>query len=99
VCEGLPTLSSTRTGKWGISHAWSPCSDCRRDGFFVENHTHAPKLEQQIAELASGDLTALAAEFARRGHQIDLHEMAGMYVHVDLDADLRRRVHERAAAR
>jgi len=70
-----------------------------RDGFFVENHTHAPKLEQQIAELASGDLTALAAEFARRGYQIDLHELAGMYVHVDLDSDLRRRVHERATAR
>ena len=70
-----------------------------RDGFFVENHTHAPKLEQQIAELASDDLTALAAEFARRGHQIDLHELAGMYVHVDLDSDLRRRVHERATAR
>jgi hypothetical protein len=69
-----------------------------RDGFFVENHVHAPKVEQQIAELASGDLTALAAEFAARGHDIDLHELGMMYVHVDLAPELRRRVQERAAA-
>jgi hypothetical protein len=70
-----------------------------RDGFFVENHVHAPKVEQQIAELASDDLTALAAEFAERGHELDLREVGAMYVHVELAAELRRRVEARAAAR
>lgn len=69
-----------------------------RDGFFVENHVHAPKLEQQIAELASDDLAALAAEFAERGHELDLHELGTMYVHVELAPELRRRVQDRAAA-
>jgi hypothetical protein len=69
-----------------------------RDGFFVENHVHAPKVEQQIAELASGDLAALAAEFAERAHDIDLHELGAMYVHVELAPELRRRVLDRAAA-
>jgi hypothetical protein len=68
-----------------------------RDGFFVENHAHAPKVEQQIAELASGDLAALAAEFAERGHDLDLHELGSMYVHVELAPELRRRVQDRAA--
>ena len=69
-----------------------------RDGFFVENHAHAPKVEQQIAELASGDLTALAAELTQRGHELDLHELGAMYVHVELDPDVRRRVQARGAA-
>jgi hypothetical protein len=69
-----------------------------RDGFFVENHLHAPKLEQQIAELASGDLAALAAELSQHGHHVDLHELSTMYVHVELAPELRRRVEERAAA-
>jgi hypothetical protein len=69
-----------------------------RDGFFVENHVHAPKVEQQIAELASGDLATLAAEFAERGHKLDLDELGSMYVHVELAPELRRRVHDRAAA-
>jgi hypothetical protein len=68
-----------------------------RDGFFVENHAHAPKLEQQIAELASDDLAALAAEFARRGHDLDLRDLGMMYVHVELAPELRRRVQDRAA--
>jgi hypothetical protein len=64
-----------------------------RDGFFVENHVHAPKLEQQIAELASGDLSAFAAELAARGHDVDVHELGAMYVHVELDPEVRRRLH------
>ena len=68
-----------------------------RDGFFVENHAHAPKVEQQIAELASGDLTALAAELAQRGHELDLSELGAMYVHVELDPEVRRRVQARGA--
>ncbi|MGN6870156.1 MAG: hypothetical protein ACTHMY_17340 [Solirubrobacteraceae bacterium] len=70
-----------------------------RDGFFVENHVHAPRVEQQIAELASGDLAELAAEFAQRGHDLDLQELGSMYVHVELAPELRRRVQDRAAAR
>jgi hypothetical protein len=69
-----------------------------RDGFFVENHVHAPKVEQQIAELASGDLSILAAELAQRGHALDLRELGTMYVHVELDQEVRRRVADRAAA-
>jgi hypothetical protein len=69
-----------------------------RDGFFVENHVHAPKVEQQIAELASEDLTALAAEFAKGGHDLDLRELGAMYVHVELAPELRRRVQDRSAA-
>jgi hypothetical protein len=69
-----------------------------RGGFFVENHVHAPKLEQQIAELASSDLDALASELSERGHGLDLRGLGTMYVHVELDPELRRRVEERAAA-
>jgi hypothetical protein len=68
-----------------------------RDGFFVENHVHAPKVEQQIAELASGDLAALAAELAERGHELNAHELSTMYVHVELDPEVRRRLHQRDA--
>lgn len=39
-----------------------------RDEFFVENHAHTPKVEQQIAGLASGDFTAVAGELAGLGH-------------------------------
>ncbi len=67
-------------------------------GFFVENHAHAPKVEQQIAELASGDLDVLAAQLAERGHKLDLRELGTMYVHVELDPEVRRRVADRAAA-
>ena len=69
-----------------------------KDGFFVENHIHAPQVEQQIAELASGDLGVLAAELAQRGHKLDLREVGTMYVHVELDPEVRRRVADRAAA-
>ncbi len=69
-----------------------------RDGFFVENHAHAPKVEQQIAELAFGDLTALAAEVTQGRHDLDLDELSAMYVHVELDAEVRRRVNDRGAA-
>ncbi len=70
-----------------------------RDGFFVENHVHAPKLEQQIAELAADDLTELAEEFAQRGHDLDLRELGAMYVHVELDPELRQRIEAQANPR
>jgi hypothetical protein len=69
-----------------------------RDGFFVENHADAPKVEQQIAELASGEVTMLAAELTHRGHRFDPHELGAMYVHVELDPGVRGRVQSRGPA-
>lgn len=67
-----------------------------RDGFFIENNVHAPNLEQQIAELAADDLAALAAEFTKRGHELDLAVLGSMYVHVELAPEVLERVHARA---
>lgn len=58
-------------------------------GFFLECDLHAPKVEQQIAELASGDFAVLARELTVSGHSLDLYEIAEMYVHVDLDKQVR----------
>ncbi|MGH2885433.1 MAG: hypothetical protein ACRDPA_22480 [Solirubrobacteraceae bacterium] len=66
-----------------------------KDGFFIENDAHAPKLEQQIAELAADDLAALAAEFVRRGHDLDLSALGSMYVHVELAPEVLERLHDR----
>jgi hypothetical protein len=63
-----------------------------RDGFFVENHAHAPRVEQQIAELAGVDLVGLADELAERGYEIDARDLCAMYVHVELDPEVRRRL-------
>jgi hypothetical protein len=62
------------------------------DGLFVENHVHAPQVEQQIAELASEDLASLAGQLARSGRDLDLHRIGAMYVHVELDPDVHRRL-------
>jgi hypothetical protein len=67
------------------------------DGFFVENHAHAPRVEQQVAELAVSDLTSLATELRHRGHNLEPRELGEMYVHVELDPAVRRRVQTRAA--
>jgi hypothetical protein len=66
-------------------------------GFFVEHRFHAPQLEQQIAELASGELVILADRFAGEGHQLDARELGMMYVHVELDPGLVRRLRDRSA--
>jgi hypothetical protein len=63
-----------------------------KDGFFVENHVHAPKVEQQIAELASGDFAAMAGQLAQRGRDLDVHGIGTMYVHVELDPGVQRRL-------
>lgn len=68
-----------------------------RNGLFVENHIHVPKLEQQIAELASGDLATLAEGLTQRGYAVDMQELGTMYVHVELDPELRRRLRDSAA--
>ena len=67
------------------------------DGLFVENHADAPKVEQQIAELASGDFAALARQLAQHGRDLDLHGIGAMYVHVELDTDVQRGVRDRQA--
>jgi hypothetical protein len=67
---------------------------CTR-GVFVESDLHAPKVEQQIAELVAGDLADLAEELVVRGYELDVDELGEMYVHVELDLELRERL-ERA---
>lgn len=62
------------------------------EGFFVENDVHTPRVERQVAELASGDFAMLGAEMARRGHEVHPHELGELYVHVELDDDVRRRL-------
>ena len=69
------------------------------DGLFVENHVHAPNVEQQIAELASGDFAALAGQLEQRGRDLDLRGISAMYVHVELDPGVQRRVGGRRAGR
>jgi hypothetical protein len=61
-------------------------------GLFVECDIHPPKVEQQIAELAAGVLMELAGTLATRGAQIDAYELGEMYVHVELEQDVRQRV-------
>lgn len=81
-----------------LADAQAKTLTARKDGFFVENDLHPPKLEQQIAELASGDLALLAEELAQGGHAFDGQDLGQMYVHVELDPELRRCLHDRTAA-
>lgn len=64
-------------------------------GLFVESGVHAPKVERQVAELASGDFVLLGRELLARGHQIDLYELGAMYIHVELDEEVRRQLQAR----
>lgn len=59
-------------------------------GFFIESDVHAPNVEQQIAEHASGEFVALADILAARGGRISAYELGEMYVHVELDDEVRR---------
>ena len=61
----------------------------RSEGLFVELDADIPQVERQIAELASGDVTALADELAARGQHVDADELGEMYVHVEIDPELR----------
>lgn len=65
-----------------------------RDGFFVESDVHAPTVERQIAEVASGDFAAMAGQLAQRGCDLDVHGIGTMYVHVELDPDVQRRLRD-----
>jgi hypothetical protein len=62
------------------------------DGLFVERDPHTPKVERQVAELASGDFVTIADELIARGHDVDRYELGEMYVHVELDHEIRRRL-------
>lgn len=75
-----------------ISDGASQVIRTTKDGFFIENHAHAPRVEKQIAELASDDFAALGAELVRRGHEVDQYELGELYVHVELDKELRLRL-------
>lgn len=59
-------------------------------GLFVENDGHLAKVEQQVAELASGDFVELAKQLVAPRHEIDAYDFGEMYVHVELDDDVRR---------
>jgi hypothetical protein len=59
-------------------------------GFFIEIDPHRPKVEHQIAELASGEFVALAEGGDGQSLALDLDDLALMYVHVELDRDLKR---------
>ena len=63
--------------------------DVASRGVFIETNADLPKVEQQVAELVSKDFPLLARELAVRGHRVDPRELDEMYVHVELDHDLR----------
>jgi hypothetical protein len=63
--------------------------DVANRGVFIETNADLPKVEQQVAELVSKDFPLLARELAVRGHRVDPRELDEMYVHVELDHDLR----------
>jgi hypothetical protein len=75
-----------------ISDGASHVINATKEGLFIENHVHAPRVEKQIAELASGDFAALGAELVSRGHEVDQYELGELYVHVELDKELRLRL-------
>jgi hypothetical protein len=58
-------------------------------GVFVENDAHPPKLEQQIAEVARTKLPLVAERLRDLGHSVGVVELDEMYVHVELERQLR----------
>jgi hypothetical protein len=61
-------------------------------GLFVERNAHVPKVEQQVAEQASGDFAMLAEQLSTHGLELDAYEFGGMYIHVELDDGVRARM-------
>jgi hypothetical protein len=59
-------------------------------GVFIEKHPDPPMVEQQIAEVASKDFPFIARDLTARGHPIDEGALSEMYVHVELEDDVRR---------
>lgn len=60
------------------------------DGVFVEAHPHPPIVERQIAEIVSKDFSLLAGQLSEMGHRLEPLDLAELYVHVEIDEDIRR---------
>jgi hypothetical protein len=58
-------------------------------GVFLEKDAQPPKVEQQIGELATKDFSVFVRELADRGMRVDPHFLGQMYVHVELEDDVR----------
>lgn len=59
--------------------------------FFVDSAVAPPHVERQVAEVAYEELVVLVRDqLSARGHPSDLLDCAPMYVHVELDAEVRR---------
>jgi hypothetical protein len=58
-------------------------------GVFLEKDAQPPRVEQQIGELATKDFSVFARELAGRGLRVDLNFLGQMYVHVELEDDVR----------
>jgi hypothetical protein len=71
----------------------------RNRGVFIEVDVHPPKVERQIAQIATKDFPSFAKELSGRGHSVDVHELSEMYVHVELDGELRRVLVQSASRR
>lgn len=59
-------------------------------GVWVERNAHRAEFEQQVAELAGKDVRRLTGRLRSLGYSLNHHELADMYVHVELDEALLR---------
>jgi hypothetical protein len=65
--------------------------------FFVDCGVPTPHVERQIAEVAYEELVVLVRDqLSARGHPSDLLDCAPMYVHVELDREVRQSLAEAA---
>jgi hypothetical protein len=62
----------------------------RNCGVWVERTSNAPKLEAQIAEIVDKDYDVLAEELRQHGFHCDSSDLASMYVHIELQDDVKR---------
>ena len=58
-------------------------------GVFIEKHPDPPMVEQQIAEVASKDFPFIVRDLTARGYAVDEGALSEMYVHVELQDDVR----------
>lgn len=65
-------------------------------GIWVETQSDPPKLEAQIAELVASDFDLVCSQLRAHGFHCAPTDLAGMYVHVELLADLRRTLRDHA---
>lgn len=76
-----------------------PIIEMANRGVFIEKDVHPPKVEHQVAELASKDFCALAAKLQDRGYDLDEDDLAEMYAHVELDPEVRLALRDAGASR